>query len=748
MAGPFQSNVVYDASTVANFKSWSENFLAANLSAMGWTKTSDNGQVDWTKVLTTSHLPSSIQRPGFGSYNFRGAWVAPTSTTDTYLGTITDGSNHGNDVVTYTDGVTYQALGDTKVNASNIARVNVGTALTLTLSSLAMSGTQMTLNGLAGGSGGLGITSRAIGAITVTSSSGGAGTGYMTVQITGVTGIGAATNGLLGYMFTTTTTTNGNNSIAQSPCTASSESGGNSFITLLNGSAVAQPGAAGNIITDFAGYVFLVAGFNNPGNNGYFCCTSSTSTTLVFSSGQPGGANYAGTNETIAATAAMSTSLMSIFGNGVFTNGGNGTVQPGFNNPTTSLNNWQGLTFTLTGFSNAANNGTFTCLFSCSSTLCLLNASAVPAGAYTGGSAQTGNALLVSPPATTVSGTVTGVATNGSNITTVTCTNTFVAGMKVWFAGLNGGADATFLNGTIITTYTILTATSSQFTIATTGHTSTTPTVTTGTATVQGSTYNENNLAFYFWQPYHYEVWQTNDGFTPVYLRINYGAQASSATDIHPVVVFQMGYTTNGNGWVIGNMVNGQASASVASESYMFGNIANANPSQTFECGMCGTGTSAAGAWLTIYMWRTTSTLAQCFTFERSLNSSGAAVDSFFTVAQTGHTLQLQQSVSKPGNGSQGNQFTGSLCYPIQPNSVSLAYNGLNVLLPVFPSLGYLGNPMTVIGIVSAADTIDGSLVNGAIYGTTHTYMVQRNAGTSIITSNAGFSAAVRFEAA
>ena len=78
-----------------------------------------------------------------------------------------------------------------------------------------------------------------------------------------------------------------------------------------------------------------------------------------------------------------------------------------------------------------------------------------------------------------VSGTISSVSTNGSDVTTITCTNTLVTGQKVYFINLNGGSNATFLNGA---SYVVQTAVGASFTINTTGHTSTSATPSTGNA--------------------------------------------------------------------------------------------------------------------------------------------------------------------------------------------------------------------------------------------------------------------------
>jgi hypothetical protein len=107
----------------------------------------------------------------------------------------------------------------------------------------------------------------------------------------------------------------------------------------------------GTITGSQAGQTFAIAGFVNAGNNGTFQCISSTSTTLTM-------ANVNGVAETHAGTA---TDLDST---AIYT----GTI------PTGGSNALAGYTFTIAGFTNPLNNGTFVCVSSSTTTLILENA--------------------------------------------------------------------------------------------------------------------------------------------------------------------------------------------------------------------------------------------------------------------------------------------------------------------------------------------------------------------------------------
>ena len=122
----------------------------------------------------------------------------------------------------------------------------------------------------------------------------------------------------------------------------------------------------GKIVTGasnaLVGQYFTIAGFANVSNNGYFVCTGSSLTTLTL-------ANAGTISETPAngATATPTLTLTSVTAAGVYS----GTITGGF------ANAWAGYAFTITGFVNGPNNGTFYCISSTNLEITLLNNKAV-----------------------------------------------------------------------------------------------------------------------------------------------------------------------------------------------------------------------------------------------------------------------------------------------------------------------------------------------------------------------------------
>ena len=123
----------------------------------------------------------------------------------------------------------------------------------------------------------------------------------------------------------------------------------------IGGVAVYTGTITGGGSNAFAGYEFVIAGFDNAVNNGPFACTASTTTTLTL-------VNLNAVADTHAATASA------VEGTAVYT----GTITGGGSNALA------GQGFTVAGFvTNPTNNGTFIATASTTSTLTLANPDAI-----------------------------------------------------------------------------------------------------------------------------------------------------------------------------------------------------------------------------------------------------------------------------------------------------------------------------------------------------------------------------------
>ncbi|HVI09752.1 MAG TPA: hypothetical protein VND65_15805, partial [Candidatus Binatia bacterium] len=138
-------------------------------------------------------------------------------------------------------------------------------------------------------------------------------------------------------------------------------------------------GGGGNA---YVGATVVVAGFTNANDNGTFTCTASNTTTLTLN-------NANGVAQTHAATATVTTSATY-----------SGTITGGAGNA------YNGLNATISGFTNAGNNGTFAITASSATSITVSNVASVA-------ETNTGTAVIPTGTSTLYTGTITGGLNNG-----------------------------------------------------------------------------------------------------------------------------------------------------------------------------------------------------------------------------------------------------------------------------------------------------------------------------------------------
>jgi len=176
---------------------------------------------------------------------------------------------------------------------------------------------------------------------------GGTGNAYVgdTVVIAGFTG--TRDNGTFTCTASTATTITVNNANGQAQAHAATATV--TTTTVYNGTIT---GGAANA---YVGKTVIVTGFTNAANNGTFTATASTATSLTLN-------NKASVAETNPGTATVETGTSAVYV---------GTITGGINN------GFAGDSFTIAGFTNGGNNGTFTCTASTATTLTCPNTAAV-----------------------------------------------------------------------------------------------------------------------------------------------------------------------------------------------------------------------------------------------------------------------------------------------------------------------------------------------------------------------------------
>lgn len=226
---------------------------------------------------------------------------------------------------------------------------------------------------------------------------------------------------------------------------------------------------------------------------------------------------------------------------------------------------------------------------------------------------------------------------------------------------------------------------------------------------------------------YVYEIWQPNDGLTNFYLKMEYGTNAASS-NTGPSIRVSAGTGTNGAGTLTGFAL---ALATLPSAT----SVSVTSTSTQWQCHFSG-----APGRMAVIMWRDETASAQVFfAVERSLNASGAYIATHFTLlsasfstATSAGTTQ-QSLVFGVGVGNQILPTTVSAGF-LALGNISVAsdlFNGNIPVSPVFPSVGYFDNPLTVAGIVRVNDITEGSqyLLAAANmpYGVAHNYIASRN---------------------
>lgn len=220
---------------------------------------------------------------------------------------------------------------------------------------------------------------------------------------------------------------------------------------------------------------------------------------------------------------------------------------------------------------------------------------------------------------------------------------------------------------------------------------------------------------------YVYEIWRgagANQTNCPVFFKIEYG----TSSGVIPGFAIKFGTGSNGSGTLTGNLTTRKVAS--------FG--ASAQGASIYECNFYGDGSGNA---LGIMMWRDAPDGAQfLLMMERSLSNVGAYTDLYFSyVFGYYSTNWVQQSVFATGGtgASYGTITTENASTSpsiVQTNtSVSTESYGGNIpTLPIFPIVGWVGNPFTVLSSMKTGDATEGTTFTDTVYGATHTYLMSK----------------------
>ncbi len=210
---------------------------------------------------------------------------------------------------------------------------------------------------------------------------------------------------------------------------------------------------------------------------------------------------------------------------------------------------------------------------------------------------------------------------------------------------------------------------------------------------------------------YAYKIWYPGDGLTAFYVKMEYGGSTTN-----PILRISMSTATNGAGTLTGFVTTLVQILSATNSG-----------AATMECNYSGS-TGRIG----VMMGRVAANANQTFFFgiERTLDTSGAATSvgaSMWCAADfIGNPSGFQATIVfgvgvAPYGGSSGSnlEWTTLRLY----NKNTQAFNNNIPMSPVFPVLGYVGNPQTVCAVIATLDMASGAIFDATLYGSTRTFM-------------------------
>ncbi len=222
-----------------------------------------------------------------------------------------------------------------------------------------------------------------------------------------------------------------------------------------------------------------------------------------------------------------------------------------------------------------------------------------------------------------------------------------------------------------------------------------------------------------YWAPYWMEIWSmVAAGLSTVYIKLEYGGGATAA---NPQLSIQFGsaYVTN-SGVLSGNV-------STVEQCFVGTGVATIS-----ECDWSGDGQNYFG----MFMHRANGTHAAFLCFERGISGQTNGAPVYSTTNQ-----YITYLVGIPSTTwHQCSLFLGTGLVNVTSNR--LAYgaavllfvagtqviNNITPALPVFPLVGWCGNPLSVMQAYSVTDTVEGVVVTSTVYGTATNYLTSINA--------------------
>lgn len=225
-----------------------------------------------------------------------------------------------------------------------------------------------------------------------------------------------------------------------------------------------------------------------------------------------------------------------------------------------------------------------------------------------------------------------------------------------------------------------------------------------------------------------YEIWKFTDSNAtncPVFMKIEYG---SAASDL-PGLALTFGTGSDGAGTITGN----------TSTRELLNGMQNTTSNDTgFSCLFYSnrSGSASTMTRFSMALWQTQNSPygPAAIMVERSHDNVGADTDLYFTYIVSNYMSGVpiyQCSIFKPTSTFGTTGIREGAAATIGGANATTTYNvGTNTpVLPIFPLVGWLGNPLVTYQAMKSGDASDGGTITAKdAYGNTHTYITLRKA--------------------
>ena len=121
---------------------------------------------------------------------------------------------------------------------------------------------------------------------------------------------------------------------------------------------------------------------------------------------------------------------------------------------------------------------------------------------------------------------------------------------------------------------------------------------------------------------------------------------------------------------------------------------------------------------------------------DRSKDNNGNDTDAYWTIIwYSANSVNGSVSIFKAGTGGTSalevNQSTGTVLHTINTSTTTLSINNSVCILPIFPLVGFVGNPLLGAISMRTGDVAEGAILSATLYGTTHSYLLSKVGNTT-----------------